>query len=52
VLLFTLALVGAAVGPAAGAHAALLHPGGRLAGALDRFGAASGYAIHAGLADC
>jgi hypothetical protein len=29
--------------------AALLHPGGRPAGALDRFGAASGYAIHAGL---
>jgi hypothetical protein len=47
VLLFT--LVAAAVGPAAGAHAALLHPGGRPAGALDRFGAASGYAIHAGL---
>jgi hypothetical protein len=49
-LLFTLALVGAGVAPAAAAHVALLHPGGRPAGGLDRLAAASGYAVHAGVA--
>jgi signal transduction histidine kinase len=48
-LIFTLALAGAGVAPAAAAHAALLHPGGRPAGAVDRVAAGSGYAIHAGV---
>ena len=47
--LFTLALVGAGVPAAAAAHAALLHPGGRAAGALDRAAAAAGYVVTVGL---
>ena len=35
--------------PAAAAHAALLYPGGRLAGALDRAAVALGYVVHVGL---
>jgi signal transduction histidine kinase len=48
-LLFTLALVGAFVAPAAAAHAALVHPGGRLAGRGDRIAVAIGYAVNVGL---
>jgi len=47
--LFTLALVGAGVPAAAAAHAALLHPGGRATGALDRAAAAAGYVVTVGL---
>jgi signal transduction histidine kinase len=43
--LFTLALIGAGVAPAAAAHVALLHPGGRPAGMLDRAAVATGYAV-------
>jgi signal transduction histidine kinase len=45
-LLFTLALVGAAVAPAAAAHAALLYPDERLVPRLDRAAVALGYATH------
>jgi signal transduction histidine kinase len=48
-LLFTLALVGASLAPAAAAHAALVHPGGRLAGRGDRIAVAIGYAVNVGL---
>jgi len=48
--LFTLSLVGASLAPVAVAHAALLYPGGRLAGALDGVAIALGYAVHVGLA--
>jgi signal transduction histidine kinase len=48
--LFTLSLVGASLAPVAVAHAALLHPGGRLAAPLDRVAVALGYAVHLGLA--
>ncbi|HEX6024579.1 MAG TPA: histidine kinase, partial [Solirubrobacter sp.] len=47
--LFTLALIGAAVPAAAAAHAALLHPGGHLVGALDRVAIAAGYVVTVGL---
>jgi signal transduction histidine kinase len=47
--LFTSALVAAGVPAAAAAHAALLHPGGRAAGALDRWAAPAGYAVTVGL---
>jgi signal transduction histidine kinase len=47
--LFTLALVGAGAPAAAAAHAALLHPGGQAAGALDRAAVATGYAVTVGL---
>jgi signal transduction histidine kinase len=47
--LFTLALVGAGVPAAAAAHAALLHPGGRLARARDRLAVTAGYAVAVGL---
>lgn len=43
--LFTLALAGAGLAPAAAAHAALLHPGGRTTGTLDRAAASGGYAV-------
>jgi len=46
---FALALVGAGVPAAAAAHVALLHPGGRAGGALDRAAAATGYAVTVGL---
>jgi signal transduction histidine kinase len=45
-LLFTLAVIGAGLAPAAAAHAALLHPGGRTAGPLDRAAARSGYVVY------
>ena len=45
-LLFTLALVGAALAPAAAAHAALLYPDERLVARLDRAAVALGYATH------
>jgi signal transduction histidine kinase len=48
--LFTLALAGASLPAFAAAHVALLHPGGRAAGTLDRVGAAAGYVVAVGLA--
>ncbi|MDA0160759.1 histidine kinase [Solirubrobacter ginsenosidimutans] len=48
-VLFTLALVGVGLPAAAAAHAALLYPGGRPAGALDRVAIGSGYILTAGL---
>jgi signal transduction histidine kinase len=47
--LFTLALLGAGLAPAAAAHAALLHPGGGLGGRGDRAAVATGYLVHLGL---
>src|SRR5262245_40752685 len=49
-VLFTLALIGALVAPVAAAHAALVHPGGQLAGRVDRIALAIGYAVAVGLA--
>ena len=48
-LLFTVALVGAGIAPVAAANAALVHPGGRLAGRGDRAALAIGYAVSVGL---
>ena len=47
---FTLALAGASLPAFAAAHVALLHPGGRAGGTLDRVGAMAGYVVAVALA--
>jgi signal transduction histidine kinase len=48
-LLFTLGVAGAAMAPAAVAHAALAYPGGRLAGNRDRVVVTIGYMVRVGV---